>query len=143
MPDPEIIAAAVAQEAAEAVAAYLHARESVPVGARLREIEEQFWTAQPLVRYRLAEERAVLREAYNSAVERAVEPYEADFIALAKIYAREHRITYKAFRRLGVPRRVLDNAGIKQPPKQQQILPFFAEMKANHYVPRTTVEQSP
>jgi hypothetical protein len=128
MPDQATIDAAVEQEAAEAVAAYLHAIASVPVSVRLREIEEQFWTAQPLVRFRLAEERKVLRDAHDTAVARAVEPYQADFIALAKIYTTKHDISYRALRRSGVPKLVLARAGIRyeplRPRKPKVIRPF-------------------
>ena len=44
----------------------------------------------------------------------AFEAFEADFVAVAQAYSRRKGITWAAWREVGVPRRVLEAAGIER-----------------------------
>lgn len=81
--------------------------------ARLAEIDEQLPTADPFKQLQLTQERLDLVEKL-SAEEPTVdmEKLEADFIRVAKAYAENKKISYAAFRAVGVPADVLKKAGI-------------------------------
>lgn len=99
-----------------AVRAYLEAirdqTETADLRKRLADIEEQSFTALPIVRYMLMEEAQTVRAKLAERTKELADEVEADFILYARDYARYYHITYKAFRELGVPQRVLRTAGI-------------------------------
>lgn len=117
-------ALAAGREQGRAVKAYLEGlaatkpkrgrrRSTESMQARLAEIDEQLPTADPFKQLQLTQERLDLVEKL-SAEEPTVdmEKLEADFIRVAKAYAENKKISYAAFRAVGVPADVLKKAGI-------------------------------
>jgi hypothetical protein len=117
-------ALAAGREQGRAVKAYLEGlaatkpkrgrrRSTESMQARLAEIDEQLPTVDPFKQLQLTQERLDLVEKL-SAEEPTVdmEKLEADFIRVAKAYAENKKISYAAFRAVGVPADVLKKAGI-------------------------------
>jgi uncharacterized protein YicC (UPF0701 family) len=80
---------------------------------RLEAIETQLESADPLKRVQLIQERMDLRqelEGANRNVDMAA--LEKDFVANAAGYSQRKKISYAAWRELGVPASVLRDAGI-------------------------------
>jgi hypothetical protein len=82
---------------------------------RLRKLDAEYEAADPLRRLHLEQRRldvqAQLDELLASRGEAPAELEDA-FAAAASDYALKHGITYTAWRRLGVPARVLRKAGV-------------------------------
>ena len=80
---------------------------------RLTQIDQQLASAPPLKRLQLLQEQDDARRHLASlAGEAQLGQAEADFVAVAREYARQKRIGYKAWRSVGVPAAVLKRAGI-------------------------------
>lgn len=81
--------------------------------ARLAEIDAALATADPFKQLQLTQERIDLTDklsAEDTTVD--IAKLEADFIRVAKGYAENKKISYAAFRSVGVPADVLREAGI-------------------------------
>jgi hypothetical protein len=81
---------------------------------RLAKLDAEYEQADPLRRLHLEQRRLdVQRELDELVASRGEAPAELedDFAAVAADYAQKHGITYTAWRRLGVPARVLRKAG--------------------------------
>ena len=84
---------------------------------RLRKLDAEYEQADPLRRLHLEQRRLdVQRELDELLASRGEAPAELedDFAAVAAEYAQKHGITYMAWRRLGVPARVLRKAGVSR-----------------------------
>jgi hypothetical protein len=84
---------------------------------RLRKLDAEYEQADPLRRLHLEQRRLdVQRELDELVASRGEAPAELedDFAAVAAEYAEKHGITYTAWRRLGVPARVLRKAGVSR-----------------------------
>ena len=82
---------------------------------RLRKLDAEYEQADPLRRLHLEQRRLdVQKELDELLASRGEAPAELedDFAAVAAEYAQKHGITYTAWRRLGVPARVLRKAGV-------------------------------
>lgn len=126
MSDDHKAALATGREQGRAVRRYLEAleaqrpkrgrrRSEESMRKRLEAIESELPTAEPLKRLHLAQERIDLTEALNTT-ETAVDldALQADFVAAAGEYGRRKSITYAAWREVGVPSSVLEQAGISR-----------------------------
>jgi hypothetical protein len=126
MSDDHKAALAVGREHGRAVRRYLEAldaqkpkrgrrRSEESMRTRLEAIETELTIADPLKRLHLAQERIDLTEALNTT-ETAVDfdALQADFVAAAGEYGRRKSITYNAWREVGVPSSVLEQAGISR-----------------------------
>jgi uncharacterized protein YicC (UPF0701 family) len=127
MSDDHKAALAVGREQGRAVRRYLEAldaqrpkrgrrRSEESMRKRLEAIESELAIADPLKRLHLAQERIDLTEALN-ATETAVDldALQAEFVTAAGDYGRRKSITYTAWREVGVPSSVLEQAGISRP----------------------------
>jgi hypothetical protein len=116
---------AVGREQGRAVKAYLDALEQHrprrgrqrtvdSIKARLAAIEKETDGASSLKRLQLVQERRDLEVelASKSAGKVDLSKLESDFVRVAKAYGDSKGITYGAWRELGVPAKVLDQAGI-------------------------------
>jgi hypothetical protein len=84
---------------------------------RLAKLDAEYEQADPLRRLHLEQRRLdVQRELDELVASRGEAPAELedDFAAVAADYAQKHGITYTAWRRLGVPARVLRKAGVSR-----------------------------
>jgi hypothetical protein len=84
---------------------------------RLRKLDAEYEQADPLRRPHLEQRRLdVQKELDELIASRGEAPTELedDFAAVAAEYAEKHGITYAAWRRLGVPARVLRKAGLSR-----------------------------
>ena len=84
---------------------------------RLAKLDAEYEQADPLRRLHLEQRRLdVQRELDELVASRGEAPAELedDFAAVAADYAEKHGITYMAWRRLGVPARVLRKAGLSR-----------------------------
>ncbi|MGC1511600.1 MAG: hypothetical protein WA797_01615 [Acidimicrobiales bacterium] len=80
---------------------------------RLTAIEAALSTADPLTRLHLIQERTDLNAAMAGAESTVdIAAIESDFVAVAKTYGQRKGIDYATWRELGVPRAVLQKAGI-------------------------------
>ena len=82
---------------------------------RLHKLDAEYEQADPLRRLHLEQRRLdVQKELDELLASRGEAPAELedDFAAVAAEYAEKHGITYTAWRRLGVPARVLRKAGV-------------------------------
>lgn len=80
---------------------------------RLKTIEQQLRTADPLTRLLLAQERLDLQhalEANDASID--LKALEDDFVRAAKTYGQRKKISYAAWREAGVDAAVLTRAGI-------------------------------
>jgi hypothetical protein len=117
-------ALAVGRNEGRAVRVYLEALESnrpkrgrkrtaESVTRRLAAVEKQLQTADPLRRLQLVQEQMDLRaelDAMNNKVD--LRALEDEFVKAAKGYSRRKRISYAAWRQIGVAPNVLKRAGI-------------------------------
>lgn len=109
-----------------AIAAYLEAlethrpkrgrkRTAESVERRLTAIDNDLQMANPIKRLSLIQERLdLLQEQRNMAGAIDISGFEADFVAAAKPYSERKRISYAAWRELGVPPAILKRAGISR-----------------------------
>ena len=84
---------------------------------RLAKLDAEYEQADPLRRLHLEQRRLdVQKELDELIASRGEAPTELedDFAAVAADYAKKHGITYAAWRRLGVPARVLRKAGLSR-----------------------------
>jgi hypothetical protein len=84
---------------------------------RLSKLDREYEQADPLRRLHLEQRRLdVQKELDELIASRGEAPTELedDFAAVAAEYAEKHGITYAAWRRLGVPARVLRKAGLSR-----------------------------
>jgi hypothetical protein len=124
MSDEHKHALAVGREESRAVRRYLEAleahkpkrgrrRTSEGIEARLRQIEEELVTADPLSRVHLVQERIDLENELASKQDTVdLESLEEGFVHAARGYGERKGITYKAWREAGVEASVLAHAGI-------------------------------
>lgn len=85
---------------------------------RLDAIESEIATANPVNRLQLIQERLDLTAELDSSTDTVdMAALEADFIAAARGYSERKRISYAAWRELGVPASVLSSAGISRSAK--------------------------
>jgi hypothetical protein len=124
MTDEHKHALAVGREESRAVRRYLEAleahkpkrgrrRTSEGIETRLRGIEEEIVTADPLTRVHLVQERIDLENELASKEDTVdLEALEEGFIHAARGYGERKGITYKAWREAGVDANVLSRAGI-------------------------------
>jgi hypothetical protein len=116
---------AVGREQGRAVKTYLDAleqhrprrgRQRTPdsIKARLAAIEKESQDASSLKRLQLVQERRDLEVelAAKTAGKVDLSSLEADFVRVAKAYGDSKGITYGAWRELGVPAKVLEQARI-------------------------------
>lgn len=117
-------ALAAGREQGRAVKAYLEGlaatkpkrgrrRSTESMVARIAEIEDALATADPFKQLQLTQEHIDLTEKL-SAEDPTIDiaQLEADFIRVAKAYSENKKISYAAFRSVGVPADVLKKAGI-------------------------------
>ena len=84
---------------------------------RLRKLDAEYEQADPLRRLHLEQRRLdVQKQLDDLLASRGEAPAELEdgFAAVAAEYAEKHGITYTAWRRLGVPARVLRKAGVSR-----------------------------
>jgi hypothetical protein len=84
---------------------------------RLRKLDAEYEQADPLRRLHLEQRRLDVQAQLDELVaSRGEAPAELEdgFAAVAAEYAEKHGITYTAWRRLGVPARVLRKAGVSR-----------------------------
>jgi hypothetical protein len=119
-------ALATGREQGRAVKAYLEGlsankpkrgrrRSTESMQARLAEIEDALATADPFKQLQLTQEHIDLTEklsADDTTVD--ITELESEFIRVAKAYAANKKISYAAFRAVGVPADVLRKAGISR-----------------------------
>lgn len=117
-------ALAAGREQSRAVKAYLEGlsatkpkrgrrRSTESMVTRLAEIDEALATADPFKQLQLTQEQINLTEklsADDSTVD--MSKLESEFIRVAKAYAENKKISYAAFRAVGVPADVLKKAGV-------------------------------
>jgi len=85
---------------------------------RLDAIETEIATANPVNRLQLIQERIDLSAERDASVDTVdIGALEADFVVAAKGYSERKRISYAAWRELGVPASVLSAAGISRSAK--------------------------
>jgi hypothetical protein len=90
-------------------------RTSDSVSRRLERLESELETADALRRLQLIQERIdLLQELEHLGSGSDLSSLEADFIKAAKPYAERKKISYAAFRELGVDAAVLKRAGISR-----------------------------
>jgi hypothetical protein len=85
------------------------------IDRRLAAIADEFGSANAITRLSLIQERIDLlaeKEAMNGDVD--ISGLEAEFVKAAKPYSQRKRISYAAWRELGVPADVLKKAGISR-----------------------------
>ncbi len=83
------------------------------VKTRLATIEETYGAADPLRRLAMAQERIDLKsELQASQSNDDLSSLEAEFVKVAKDYAASKKLSYDAFREVGVKPEVLRKAGI-------------------------------
>lgn len=124
MTDEHKAALAAGREQGRAVKAYLEGlsankpkrgrrRSTDSMKERLVEIDSELATADPFKKLQLAQEQIDLEEKLSSAdVEVDISGLEQEFVRVAKAYAENKKISYAAFRSVGVPADVLKKAGI-------------------------------
>ena len=84
---------------------------------RLRKLDAEYEQADPLRRLHLEQRRLDVQSQLDELLaSRGEAPAELEdgFAAVAAEYAEKHGITYTAWRRLGVPARVLRKAGVSR-----------------------------
>ena len=84
---------------------------------RLAKLDAEYEQADPLRRLHLEQRRLVVQQELDELIAsrgEAPAELEDDFAAVAAEYAEKHGITYAAWRRLGVPARVLRKAGLSR-----------------------------
>jgi len=80
---------------------------------RLDAIEADLSTADPLRRLQLVQERMDLRDELSASEHKVdLSELEGEFVKAARAYGERKRISYAAWRELGVPAAVLKKAGI-------------------------------
>lgn len=117
-------ALAVGRAEGRAVRAYLEALESSrpkrgrkrtkeSIGARLEILATELQSADPLKRLQLAQEELNLTDEL-ARMDQGVDlsDLETEFVNVAKSYGQRKKISYSAFRQVGVPAAALKNAGI-------------------------------
>lgn len=84
---------------------------------RLAKLDAEYEQADPLRRLHLEQRRLDVQRELDELIaarDEAPAELEDDFAAVAAEYAEKHGITYAAWRRLGVPARVLRKAGLSR-----------------------------
>jgi hypothetical protein len=126
MTDDHKAALAVGREQGRPVRRYLEALEAQKprrgrrrteesMHKRLEAIESELPIADLLKRLHLVQERIDLTEALNATGATVdFDTLQADFVSAAGEYGRRKSITYSAWRELGVPSSVLEQAGISR-----------------------------
>jgi hypothetical protein len=124
MSDEHKHALAVGREESRAVRRYLEAleahkpkrgrrRTTEGIEARLRQVEDEIPTADPLTRVHLVQERIDLENELASKEDTVdLDALETGFVRSARGYGERKGITYKAWREAGVDANVLARAGI-------------------------------
>ena len=80
---------------------------------RLKTVEDEIATADPLKRLHLVQERFDLETALEASEAKVdLDQLEKDFVKSAAPYSARKGITYSAWREVGVPATVLEKAGI-------------------------------
>lgn len=126
MSDEHKTALAKGRDQGRAVRRYLEALEAnkprrgrrrspESITKRLKAIETDLPTADPLKRLHLIQERLDLQAALESSEAGTdLADLETEFVAVAASYGERKGITYSAWRELGVPAPVLAQAGISR-----------------------------
>jgi len=87
------------------------------IQARIAKLDEQIAKAKPYNRVKLLQQRIDLEKALKSSESSTpsarLDDLEDEFRNVAWSYSQAHGLTYEAWRRLGVPGRVLQAAGIR------------------------------
>jgi hypothetical protein len=82
---------------------------------RLKTVEGEIATADPLKRLHLVQERFDLETALEASEAKVdLDQLEKDFVKSAAPYSERKGISYSAWRELGVPAAVLEKAGISR-----------------------------
>ena len=82
---------------------------------RLKTVEDEIATADPLKRLHLVQERFDLETALEASEAKVdLDQLEKDFVKSAAPYSERKGISYSAWRELGVPAAVLEKAGISR-----------------------------
>lgn len=80
---------------------------------KLSEVESELATADPLRKLRLAQQRIDLRTALEASESKVdFQQLEKEFVKSAAPYSERKKISYAAWRELGVPASTLEKAGI-------------------------------
>jgi len=88
-------------------------RTSDSINNRLKAIDDELTTADPLSELRLVQERRNLTSELSSTGKKVdVDAAEKSFIDVAKTYSQRQGITYASWREVGVPAAVLTKAGV-------------------------------
>ena len=119
-------ALAIGRAEGRSVRSYLEALESTrpkrgrkrtkeSINSRLEVIGSKLGTAEPLKRLQLTQEELDLTEEL-AGMDQAIDlgDLEKEFIRVASSYASRKKISYHAFREVGVPASVLKEAGISR-----------------------------
>lgn len=119
-------ALAKGREQGRAIRSYMEALEShrprpgrkrtpASIEKRLKAIEAELSTADPLKRVQLYQERMDLQDELDSgAVASDLPALEKAFVKNAKAYSESKGITYSAWREAGVSSQVLSKAGVRR-----------------------------
>ena len=90
-------------------------RTSESINKRLQQIEKELPTTGPLKRVSLIQERMNLTKELNAGDSTIdISEFEAEFVKVAQGYSERKKISYAAWRELGVPAAVLSKAGISR-----------------------------
>lgn len=82
---------------------------------RLQQIEKELPTTGPLKRVSLIQERMNLTKEFNAGDSTVdISEFEDGFVKVAQGYSERKKISYAAWRELGVPAAVLSKAGISR-----------------------------
>jgi hypothetical protein len=120
------------RKAASAVRQYLEAleasrpkrgRQITPesIKARLASLEEQIKSAAPMQRLKLIQQRLDLEKTAASIGEAVdLSKLEEKFVEAAKTYSEKAKITYTAWREMGIPAELLKKAGISRTRRPNQ-----------------------
>jgi hypothetical protein len=90
-------------------------RTSESINKRLQQIEKELPTTGPLKRVSLIQERMNLTKELNAGDSTVdISEFEDAFVKVAQGYSERKKISYAAWRELGVPAAVLSRAGISR-----------------------------
>ena len=90
-------------------------RTSDSINKRLQQIEKELPTTGPLKRVSLIQERMNLTKELNAGDSTVdISEFEDAFVKVAQGYSERKKISYAAWRELGVPAAVLSRAGISR-----------------------------
>lgn len=89
-------------------------RSPEALGKKLAAVEEEIASADSVTRLQLVQERIDLHKAIEAAEQSVdIDELESAFVEVAMSYSERKGISYQAWREVGVPKKVLQAAGIR------------------------------